>query len=147
MQQPLESHRLRHRRIVEENRDLSPGGQAHRIRPRGIHPTTVHVLPILSVLAQQPDGTGLEGREDREPDAVGGQDLEGLQVHGALGQPHPLGGTPEPRLEITQTPPHLGDLVTGMRQRHDHVVVTLGQRGAMARETLPALLIGLDNGR
>jgi hypothetical protein len=49
-------------------------------------------------------------------------------------------------LEVADSPHDLGVLVAAVGQRHDHVVVNLGDGGAVSGKALLALAVGFENG-
>ncbi len=80
---------------------------------------------------QGTDAGALVGREDGELDALGRQQIEHAAVDGGLRQPHALGAAAEAVLEIGDAPADLGESVAPAGQRHDDVVVNLGDGGAV----------------
>ena len=76
------------------------------------------------------------GSQDREPDAGGGQRLERAEIDGRLGQPHPFGVAAEAVAEVGDAPVHLGPLVVHAGQRHDDMVIHLGQSVAVPAAAL-----------
>ncbi len=91
-------------------------------------------------------GLRLGGRQHGELDTVGSQHFEGLDIDSGFGQPHAFGVAIEAVLEVSQTPDHLGLLVSAIGQRHDHVVVNLGDGGAVSGEALLAGNVGVEDG-
>lgn len=69
--------------------------------------------------------------KDGETDARLGQHLQCFHIHGGFRQPHPLGETPEPMLEIPDAPPHLRLFVAQAGQGHDDMVIHLGKSRPM----------------
>ena len=59
-------------------------------------------------------------------------------IDGRLRQPHPLGTAAEPVAEVGDAPGDLSLLVVLACQRHDHVIVNLGQCVAVAPAPLLA---------
>ena len=86
------------------------------------------------------------GGEDREPDPLPGQDLEGFQVHGGLREPEALRRPPEAVREVLDPPAHLRFLVPGVGQGKDDVVVPLRQGGAVSGEPLAAFPVAFEDG-
>ncbi len=86
------------------------------------------------------------GGQQGEAETLGRHDVQGLQVHRGLRQPHAFRLAAEAMLEIPETPDHLGDFVAPGGQRHDHVAVGLGQGRAVTGETLPALAVRFQDG-
>ena len=84
--------------------------------------------------------------EYREADAAGGEDLEAFQVDRGLGEPHPLRLPTEAMLEVADAPEHLRPFVPGVGQGQDRVVVDLGDRRAVSRESSSTRVVGLDHG-
>ena len=142
VEQPLEGHLLRDDAVVEEQDDRPARGKPAEVGARRVDAAGDLDPALLAELAPPP---GLPGGQDREPDSRLGQDLQRLDVHGGLGQPHPLGITAEPVAEIGDSPPHLGLLVPRAGQRQDHVVVDLRQRVAVPAPPLLAEPVGLDD--
>ena len=68
-----------------------------------------------------------------------------LEIDGRLGQPHPFGLAAEAVAEVGDAPEHLRPLVVPAGQRHDDVVVHLGQRIAVPAAALAAQAVGLDD--
>src|SRR6266446_8468550 len=58
-------------------------------------------------------------REDRETDALAGQYVERLIVHGRFRQPHAFGLAPEPAPEVGDAPAYLGHLVAAGGERSE----------------------------
>ena len=123
-QQPLEGHGLGQGAVVEEHGDAASGGQGHGIGRGDVQGAGVDAAPDVAVVA---DGLGLGRSQDGETDAGGGQDLQRRRVHGGFRQPQPLGGPAETGGEVVHGPGHLQFLVEVGGQRHDDVVVDLGQ--------------------
>ena len=135
---------VRNRPIVEEQRDLPAGRQVADVRHARIEVALVDIPPAAAA-GEPPGPLGLARRQDREPDPMLGQNLQRGQIDRRLGQPHPFRIPLEPHLEVFDAPDHLRVLVVGVRQGHDHVVVRLGHRTAVAGELLPAAPIGLQD--
>src|SRR5579859_3398072 len=49
-------------------------------------------------------------------------------------------------LEVTDAPQHLSPLIAAVGQRHDHVIVSLGNSRAVPAEALATCAIGFQNG-
>ncbi len=83
--------------------------------------------------------------EDGELDAFLGEQVEDLAVGGGLGEPHSLGFAAEAGLEVGDAPANLGASVALIRQRHDDVVVDLGDGRSMAAVTMGAGQVGVED--
>ena len=66
-----------------------------------------------------------------------------MAVDGGLGEPHAFGLAAEAVLEVGDAPADLGEGVAGAGERHDDVVVDLGEGGAVAAEADGAGAVGL----
>ena len=130
-------------RVVEEQDDRPARREPAEIGPRRVDARSGIVLPVLR--PELPPPPRLAGRQDREPDAGLRQHLQRLDVDGRLGQPHPLGVAAEAMAEVGDAPEHLRLLVVPAGQRHDDVVVNLGQRVAVPAAALAAEAVGLDD--
>ena len=84
--------------------------------------------------------------ENGERDPFVDEHLQRLGVDRGLGKPHPFRLASESRLEIANAPAHLRPFVARVRQRQDHVVVDLRDRGAVSLEAVAADAIGIDDG-
>jgi hypothetical protein len=73
------------------------------------------------------------GCQHREADAFGRQYVEGVVVHGGLGEPHALGLPAEPAPEIGDAPADFGDLVASRAERENRVVVGHRDRVAVSQ--------------
>ena len=150
VEQALERDRLRDRAVVEEDRDLAARRQPYGIGHRRVDPPVDDVDPgpvVAGGLVVDPaHAPGLVRREDGEANPVLGQQIERLQVHCGLGQPHALGLAAEAMREVLDPPDYLGGPVAQAGQRHDQVVVRLGDRRAVAGVARPALAVGRQNG-
>ena len=87
----------------------------------------------------------LVGGEDSELDALGGHQVEHAAVDGGFGEPHAFGTAAEAVFEVGDAPADLGDGVAAAGERHDDVVVDLGERGAVAAVTLGAGAVGVED--
>jgi hypothetical protein len=83
--------------------------------------------------------------ENGELDAQLREDFQCLRIDGGLGQPHAFRLAPEAGFEVDQPPADLGQLIAAVRERHDDVVVHLGQRGPMPRKAFAAGAVRLQN--
>jgi hypothetical protein len=72
--------------------------------------------------------------------------LQRLEIDGSFREPDALRIPTVANLEIAQPPDNLRALIRSIRKRHDHVVVGLRERGAMATKSLLRLLICIDDG-
>ena len=70
--------------------------------------------------------------ENRIGYAVFGEQIEGLQIDGGFSQPHALRLAAKSVFEVDNSPNDLGLFVALVGQRHDQVVVDLGDGGAVA---------------
>jgi hypothetical protein len=141
-EQSLEGHASRDRPIIEEDDDRAARGELHQVGHRRIDPGAAHVPPAT---ADRPHTPRLARSQDGEADPLPGEDLKALQVRRRLREPHPLWLAPEALLEIADPPDHLGLLVAPVGQGEDHVVIDLGEGGAMTGEVLPALTVGFQD--
>ena len=91
------------------------------------------------------DAGALVGGEDGELDALLGEEIEDGAGDGGLGEPHALGPAAEAVLEVGDAPADLGAGVALGGQRHDDVVVDLGERGAVVGVEGGAGLVGVLN--
>ena len=103
------------------------------------------VAPLPGLGVERADARGLVRGEDGELDAGLGQHLEAFAVDRCFRQPHALGVPSEAMPKIHDGPVDLGDLVAPGRERHDHVVVDLGDRVAVTAPGRPAPPVGLEN--
>src|SRR4028119_1543831 len=69
----------------------------------------------------------------------------GRVSRGGVGEPHSLGIAIESGAKICDPPANLGVFVSLVSQRHDDVIVDLGDRVAVTVEALTAFAIGLQN--
>lgn len=83
-------------------------------------------LPRLLGRVERARAGDLAGGEDREADALLGEDGEHGAAHGRLRQPHALGVAAEAVAEVGDAPPDLGAQVPLVAQREDGVPVGLG---------------------
>ncbi len=72
------------------------------------------------------DAGALVWREDGVEDAFAGEEVEDAAVDGGLGEPHAFGAAVEAVLEVGDAPADLGECVAAAGERHDDVVVDLG---------------------
>ena len=91
------------------------------------------------------DFGALDGREDGELDALGGEQVEHAAVDGGLGEPDAFGFAAEAMFEVGDAPADLGEGVAAAGERHDDVVVDLGEGGAVAAVALRAGLVGVED--
>ena len=140
LEQVLEGDRPGDRSVVEEQGDRPAGRQAAPVGPPRVD-RLAHVLPVPGGLQgvviaclDRPEARRLVGSEDREPQAVGGQEIQALEIDRRLRQPHPLGLAAEAVTKVPDAPDDLGLLVAPVGQRQDQVAVGLGQRRAVAGE-------------
>ena len=131
------------RAVVEKERDRPARGQAAEVGLLRIDPFPAHVPPLA---ADRPDPGGLAGGQDREQDALGGHDVERLEVDRRLREPHPLGPAAEAVFEVADAPEDLGPLVAARGERHDEVVIGLGHGRPVAAEAGARRLVGLEDG-
>ncbi|SBW09156.1 hypothetical protein KL86DPRO_50084 [uncultured delta proteobacterium] len=122
-QQPVKGHGLGKHAVVEKNRHGRAGGQFHPVGPRHVEIAAGNrrELPV-----RPGDGLGLVGRKDDERDARVRERLEGSVVRRAFCQPHALGFAAEPFFKVGHGPGDLQFLVQRRSERHDDVVVYLG---------------------
>ena len=92
----------------------------------------VRVAPAVQAAARRLVGVDLAGGQDREADALLGEDAEHEVVHRGLGQPHALGARPKRVREVGDAPAHLGADVALVAEREDRVAVGLGDGAAGA---------------
>ena len=141
VEKALERDRPRDGAVVEEDRQREPARAAPEIGATRIDPAGR--LPCLG--AERPHAQGLVRRQDRELHAGLGEHLERLAVDRRLRQPEALRLAPQPRAEVLDPPAHLRDLVAAGGERHDHVVVDLRQRVAVAAARRDARPVGLED--
>ena len=91
------------------------------------------------------DAGALDGGEDGELDALLRHEVEDAAVDGGFGEPHAFGFAAEAGFEVGDAPADLGEGVAAAGQRHDDVVVDLGDGGAMAAVALRAELVGVED--
>ncbi len=65
--------------------------------------------------------------QDGEFNSLFRKDIQGFQVYGGFRKPHPLGFPAKAVLKISNSPAHLGNFVRAISQRHDNMVIGLGQ--------------------
>ncbi len=85
---------------------------------------------------QVTDAGALRGCEDGELDALLRHEVEHAAVDGGFGEPHAFGSATEAVLEVGDAPADLGDGVAAAGERHDDVVVDLGDGGAVSAVAL-----------
>src|SRR5437762_7558593 len=129
LEEVLERDPPRDRRVIEEERELEPARAPPAVGAARVH-VVVDLLPRLH--AQRTHAPRLVRRQNREPESGVGEHLERLVVDGRLRQPAALGLAAEARPEVLDAPPDLRHLVAAERQRHDHMVVDLGDGVAVA---------------
>ena len=83
------------------------------------------------------------GGEDGELDALLGEEIEDGAGDGGLGEPHAFGLAAEAVLEVGDAPADLGAGVALGCERHDDVVVDLGEGGAVVGVEAGAGLVGV----
>ena len=87
----------------------------------------------------------LPRRENRKNDSIFGKHFERLRIDCRLREPHSLGLPSKAAFEILDSPLNLRHLVATVRQRKNHVVVTLREGGSMAGKALLTFGIGLKD--
>ena len=141
--EPPECYGMRQRAVVEEQGDGPARREPAPVGPRCIEPFGGHLGPFPA--AYPADPPSLVRGQDGERDALAGQRLEGGDVDGALGEPHPLGLAAETDLEITDAPEDLGRQVAGGAERQDGVVVSLSDGVAVTAVVESAAMVGSDD--
>src|SRR5437763_711483 len=101
---------------------------------------------MITATALAADPLGLARSKNRELDPVGCEHLQRLRVHGGFGKPHSFRLPFETTFKIFDAPFDLSFLIAAIGQRKDHVVVALGDGGAVSGEMLLAFLVGFQNG-
>ncbi len=91
----------------------------------GIDFSSTHISPFAA--PNWPDSAGLVWGENGKADFLFRQDIEGLQVHCRLGEPHPFRFPPEALLEVSHSPENLGVFVPAVCQGENHMVIRLGE--------------------
>ena len=97
------------------------------------------------LVAKAANAGALDGREDGELDAFLGEEVEGVAVGGGLGEPHAFGLAAEAVFEVGDAPADLGEGVAGAGERHDDVVVDLGDGGSVAAVAGGAEAVGFED--
>ena len=143
IEQAFKGDRLRQRSIVEKKSEIVAGREDGFVGAGRIDASATAILPVRR--ADLADERGLIGREYRVQNAVLGQKFERLDIDRGLGQPHAFGLAPEAMDEVGDAPDDLGLFVARIRQRHDHVMVCLGDCVAMTSEVLTTFLVGVEN--
>ena len=134
IQEVFEGDGARDRPVVEEEVDAPSGREVAEI---GAGRVDVRLGPLIR--SDLPEPRRLVRRQDGELDVEFRQDVERLQVHRRLGEPHPLGEALKALPEVRDAPDDLRPLVPRVRQRHDHVVVDLRDGGAVPGAPFHAL--------
>ena len=93
-------------------------------------------------IAELAEFVGLRGRKDGELDARLDEFHHGIEVDGGLGEPHGFGHAAKVELEIFDAPADLRALVMFACERHDDVVVHLGNGVAVAVQPFHAPPVG-----
>ena len=88
------------------------------------------------------EGIGLGGGEDGKLDSCLDEFHHCRQVDSRFGQPHGLGHASEMELEVFDAPENLRALVLLAGERHDDVVIDLGDGVAVTVQTFGAPLVG-----
>src|SRR2546423_10889718 len=83
----------------------------------------------------------LTRREYRELDALSREHLQSVDVDGGFRKPHAFGEPAKSVLEVLNAPFDLRLPIAGVRERQNHVVVSLRDRGAETREPFAAHLV------
>ncbi len=147
VQQAFESDGARGWPIVEEDGHGGAGFETNQIRVSRVHARVGCVDPWCrcAVVAQGADPPALMRRQHGEPDAMLGEEVEGLGIRGGFGQPHALRRDPVVKLVIGYAPANLRDLVAAVGQGHDGVVVDLRHRRAVSLEVLAAAPLAVED--
>jgi len=140
VEQPFESDGFGDAAVVEKQVDATTAGQRAAIGTAAVYPS-VHLVPVFAVLKF--NGFTLARGQHGKADAVVYQSFQGIGIDGGFGEPHSFGHPVEAGLKIGDAPPDLGVLVPLIGQRHDDVVITLGQGAAVATEAGHAVAVGL----
>ena len=130
--------------VVEKQVYGQTRGQGKAVSAGRIDLFAAHVQPVAAVNLS--DLMGLAWSQDREADPLLGDDFEGLQVDGGLGEPQPFRMPAEAADEIPDPPDDLSLLVPPVGQGKDHMIVGLGQGRAVAGEKLLALPVRRQDG-
>ncbi len=141
VEEALERHPARSGGIVEEHRDRPSRREAAVVRAPRVDPVS-DVVPLARPCANP---LRLVRSEDRETDPFVGHQIQRLEIHRRLGEPHPLGAPAEALFEIARAPPDLRLLVAPRGERHDHVVVRLRQRRAVPAEAARAVPVPVQD--
>ncbi len=85
------------------------------------------------------------GREERELDAVLGEELKGIRVGGGLSQPHAFRRSAVVVFVVGDAPADLGDAIASACEGQDHVIVDLRHGGTMAVIAFAAAAFAVEN--
>ena len=129
-QQPLEGHGLGCGAVVEKHGYGLALGQADQIGPRGVE--GIGGNGAESGFPGAAYGGRLPGSQDGEGYSGVGQRLQGGQIHGGFSQPHAFGIAAEALPEILNGPQHFQGFVQFRGQRHDGMMIDLGQSVAVS---------------
>src|SRR3970282_413854 len=136
--QPFKGDGAGNRSVVKKQRDSPPRGQPLFVRACRIDLAAADIVP--SPPTDAPHSSGLVGCENGESYSELREDLQSLQIHGGLRQPHALRRAPETPFKISNAPEHLGMAVASIGEGKNHVMIGLGQRRAGGGEVFFALL-------
>jgi hypothetical protein len=131
--------------VVEKQVNRFAGWQDRPVWLAWVDLPSANINPGVVVSAQRANSGSLPRFKDGEPDPLLGQCLKGWHINRRFGQPHPFRITTETVPEVTNAPDHLGLFVPDVGERHDRVVINLGERRSVALEPGLAQFIRLDN--
>ena len=146
-EQMLETYGAAEPGVVEEHVQVAVADKValfvprvNAVGPGGIDIGIAAANPFFGT--QFTEGIRLGGGEDGKLDSRLDEFHHCRQVDGRFGQPHGLGHASEMELEIFDAPENLGPLVLLAGERHDDVVIDLGDGVAVAVQTFGAPLVG-----
>ena len=125
--------------VVKKQMDFLPRGQRTDVSHLRVHSGVFDGRPFFFTDLAHPGG--LVRGEDRKTDTVFGEDLQRPGIDRGFGEPHPLGLAAETVLKIPDPPEDLRALIARVGQRHDHMIVHLRDRRAVAGEPGLAFLV------
>src|SRR3984885_379844 len=143
IEQSFKRHTLRDRTIVKEQVYFLFRGQVRAISPSRINFCTTYLFVLGAVLRSKT--LGLSRRKNRELNPVFSQYLEGLFFSRGFRKPHPFWAASEPAFKICNPPLDLGYLIPPIRQRQNHMVVALRNRGPVPGKLFAAAPVGIED--
>ena len=132
-------------RIGEQRPERHVVGERPVVHEQGNRPTAGRAVPPRHPVRGR--ALHLMGREDRELDPFGREDIEGLRIDRRLRQPHADRLASETAAEVRDPPAYLGHLVAVRGERQDHVVVGHGHGVPVPVVLLAAHAVRLQHGR